>query len=67
MTEIHDSINSYLETNLDRFIGETIRLCAQPSVSARNEGVRECADVVVDLFKQHGLQLSATGCCSPAA
>jgi acetylornithine deacetylase/succinyl-diaminopimelate desuccinylase-like protein len=55
MTEIHDSINSYLETNLDRFIGETIRLCAQPSVSARNEGVRECADVVVDLFKQHGL------------
>lgn len=56
MTTINESINSYLETNLDRFIAETIRLCAQPSVSARSEGVRECADLVAELFTQHGLQ-----------
>jgi acetylornithine deacetylase/succinyl-diaminopimelate desuccinylase-like protein len=53
---INESINTYIKTNLDRYIAETIRLCAQPSVSARSEGVRECADLVVELFSQHGLQ-----------
>ena len=57
MTTINESIDTYLQTNLDRYIAETIRLCAQPSVSATGQGVAECADLVVELFAQHGLQV----------
>jgi len=57
MTTINESIDTYLQTNLDRYIAETIRLCAQPSVSATGQGVAECADLVVELFTQHGLQV----------
>jgi acetylornithine deacetylase/succinyl-diaminopimelate desuccinylase-like protein len=57
MTTLNESIDTYLQTNLDRYITETIRLCAQPSISARGEGVRECADLVAELFTQHGLQM----------
>lgn len=57
MTTSNDSIDTFLKNNLDRYIAETIRLCAQPSVSARGEGVKECADLVADLFSRHGLQV----------
>jgi len=57
MTSLNDSIDTFLKTNLDRYIAETIRLCAQPSISARGEGVKECADLVADLFSRHGLQV----------
>lgn len=48
-------IDAFLQAGLDGYIAETARLCAQPSVSAKNEGLAECAELVVGILRQHGL------------
>ncbi len=55
MTE--QQIDAYLQQHLDRYLAEAVRLCAQPSISARGEGLVECADLVAQLFREHGLQV----------
>jgi acetylornithine deacetylase/succinyl-diaminopimelate desuccinylase-like protein len=45
-------IDAFLQANLDDYIAETARLCAQPSVSAKAEGIEECADLVAKLLEQ---------------
>ncbi len=59
----YNDIDKYLETNLDRSISELARLCAQPSVSAQNLGITECAKLVGDLLHQRGfaVQIKPTG------
>jgi acetylornithine deacetylase/succinyl-diaminopimelate desuccinylase-like protein len=57
MTTLYESVDSFLKSNLDRYIAETVRLCAQPSISARGEGIRECADLVAELLTHHGLNV----------
>jgi acetylornithine deacetylase/succinyl-diaminopimelate desuccinylase-like protein len=47
-------INNYLDTHLDESITELSRLVAQPSVSAQNWGLHECADLVADLLHTRG-------------
>lgn len=47
-------IDTFLQANLDRYISETSRLCAQPSVSAKGEGMAACANIVVELLTSHG-------------
>jgi acetylornithine deacetylase/succinyl-diaminopimelate desuccinylase-like protein len=47
-------IDSYLESHLDQSIGELSRLCTQPSVSAQNWGLKECAALVAEMLKQRG-------------
>jgi acetylornithine deacetylase/succinyl-diaminopimelate desuccinylase-like protein len=47
-------IDTYLNQHLGRYLDEVMTLCAQPSVSARGEGVRECADLVAHFIDQHG-------------
>lgn len=47
-------LDDYLERNLDDYIEETSRLCAQPSVSARSEGTTRCAELVAEILKSHG-------------
>ena len=49
-------IDNYLKSNLDRYINETAELCAQPSVSAKGEGMVECATLVAAILERHGLQ-----------
>jgi acetylornithine deacetylase/succinyl-diaminopimelate desuccinylase-like protein len=49
------SFDEYLKTHLDRYVQETARYCAQPSISARNEGTAECAVLVAELLREHGL------------
>lgn len=49
-------IDTFLEQNLERYLDEVIELCAQPSVSARGEGLAECAHLVVELLRRHGLK-----------
>jgi hypothetical protein len=39
-------IDNYLDAHKDESLQELIRLCAQPSVSAQNWGLVECAGLV---------------------
>jgi acetylornithine deacetylase/succinyl-diaminopimelate desuccinylase-like protein len=47
----------HLQAELDRYLDETARLCAQPSVAARGEGTRECAGLVADLLWRQGFDV----------
>ena len=62
MTEITTStaarIDEYIDANLERWLGELERLCAVPSVSARHEGIEECAGLVADLLRARGFDAS---------
>lgn len=51
------AIDAYLRENLDRYIQETIRICAQPSVSATGLGVRECAALVGEMIAARGFRV----------
>jgi acetylornithine deacetylase/succinyl-diaminopimelate desuccinylase-like protein len=50
-------IDAYIDKNLDASLAELARLVAQPSVSARHEGLAECADLVEALFKERHFQV----------
>ena len=57
MTTIENQMDTYLQSNLDSFIHELSGLCAQPSISATQQGVRECADLVARILERHGFQV----------
>ncbi len=57
MTDTPQSIDAFLQTHQDDAVQDAIRLCAQPSVSATGEGVAACADLLADIFRQHGFQV----------
>ena len=44
----------YVGEHLDDFAKEVIRLASQPSVSARNEGIEECATLVEEMLRETG-------------
>jgi acetylornithine deacetylase/succinyl-diaminopimelate desuccinylase-like protein len=50
-------IDTFLESRLDGYIAETAQLCAQPSVSAKHEGMAECAQLVAAILKRHGFEV----------
>ncbi len=50
-------INNYLDTHLDKSITELSRLVTQPSVSAQNWGLTECADLVADMLHARGFDV----------
>lgn len=54
MVDTTGAIDIFLEQGLDRYIAETARLCAQPSVSAKGEGMAACAALVAELLAAHG-------------
>lgn len=47
-------IDQYIPAHLESSLDELKRLCAQPSVSARREGVDDCAVLVADILGAHG-------------
>lgn len=49
-------IDSYLEKNMDRSIAELSKLVAQPSISAQNIGLKECAQLVAGMLKARGFK-----------
>lgn len=53
MTDFN-KMNTYLENHLDESIAELSRLCAQPSVSAQNLGLAECAELVGETLRARG-------------
>lgn len=57
MADTARRIDSFLQKHLEAYIAETIRLCAQPSISATGEGIAACAALVADLLQQHGLEV----------
>jgi len=56
MSERLEAIDRYLDEHLDSYVDELARLCAVPSVSARHEGIAECAGLVADILGRRGLQ-----------
>jgi acetylornithine deacetylase/succinyl-diaminopimelate desuccinylase-like protein len=47
-------IDRYLDDHLDESVAELSLLCAQPSVSAQNWGLVECADLVAAMLRRRG-------------
>jgi len=52
----YKTTDRYLEEHLDDSIAELSRLCAQPSVAAQNWGMRECAQIVVEMLQKRGFE-----------
>mgnify|MGYP000921772877 CR=1 FL=1 len=53
---IWDKIDAHIEQNVDYWIDQLARLCAQPSVSAQNYGITECADLVATMLREQGFR-----------
>lgn len=56
-TNFYEEINIYLEDNLDGSIAELKRLASQPSVSAKNWGLEECARLTGEMLEKRGFQV----------
>ena len=50
----YKKIDTWLEKNLDASIKELSTLVAQPSISAQNLGLKECAELVASMLKKRG-------------
>ncbi len=57
------SLDAYLKAHLDESLDELARLVAQPSISAQNMGLNECAALVAEMLKKRGfgVQIHQTG------
>ena len=53
----YSKTDNYLDQNLDQSIEELSRLVAQPSVSAQNLGLKECAAMVASMLKKRGFEV----------
>lgn len=51
---VSQRFESYVGDHLNEFAQDVVRLAAQPSVSARNEGIEECAALVEKMLKETG-------------
>jgi acetylornithine deacetylase/succinyl-diaminopimelate desuccinylase-like protein len=51
---VSEKFESYVGENLNSFAQEVIRLASQPSISARKEGIEECAAIVEAMTKATG-------------
>jgi acetylornithine deacetylase/succinyl-diaminopimelate desuccinylase-like protein len=46
----------YIDQNHQRFLRDLERLIRQPSVAAKNEGMRECAELVARMMEEVGVK-----------
>jgi len=51
---VNAKFEKYVGDNLDSFAKDIMKLVAQPSVSARKEGIEECANLVEKMLKDTG-------------
>jgi len=51
---VDKKFEQYVSANLSNFAKEIIRLASQPSVSARKEGIEECANLVQKMLQETG-------------
>jgi acetylornithine deacetylase/succinyl-diaminopimelate desuccinylase-like protein len=56
-------IDAYLEKNINKSIQELSKLVAQPSISAQNYGLKECAQLVAEMLEARGFkaEIMSTG------
>jgi acetylornithine deacetylase/succinyl-diaminopimelate desuccinylase-like protein len=54
MARDFSKIDRYLEENLEANLAELVVLCSQPSISAQNLGLEECAALVSAMLKKRG-------------
>lgn len=57
MLDEGNRIDAYLKSRLDDYIQETIKLCAQPSVSATGDGIGACVPLVVGSLEKRELNV----------
>src|SRR5919199_1108490 len=53
--EAEAQLDAYIDAHIDGWMDELARLCGQPSVSARHEGIDACAGLVAALLRARGL------------
>lgn len=58
MSDAIQRIDQFIDDKLDDYIAELSELCAQPSVSAKNEGIRETAEMVKAMLEKRGLTVT---------
>jgi acetylornithine deacetylase/succinyl-diaminopimelate desuccinylase-like protein len=51
-------VDEHIDDNFETYVEDLRRLIAQPSVSATGEGVRECAELLVELLDEYGFDES---------
>lgn len=49
-----ERVGDYIHENQGRFVNDIVRLASQPSVSARKEGIAECAALVKSMIEEIG-------------
>ncbi|MCA9958047.1 MAG: M20/M25/M40 family metallo-hydrolase [Anaerolineales bacterium] len=54
--DVLTKIDAYIERTQDYWLEQLARLCAQPSVSAQNYGIAECADLVATMLQEQGFR-----------
>lgn len=52
----YNKLDSYIEKNLDKNLEELKRYVAQPSISAQNLGLKECAALVKEMLEKRGFK-----------
>jgi acetylornithine deacetylase/succinyl-diaminopimelate desuccinylase-like protein len=50
-----EKVYRYIDENADAFVEDLVRLVKQPSVSAKGEGIEECAKLVEEMMHEAGL------------
>ena len=52
----YKKIDTYLEKNMDQSLEELKRYVSQPSISAQNLGLKECAQIVKEMLEKRGFK-----------
>src|SRR6476659_8023888 len=50
-------IEAYLQREMTKYLEELSRLCAQPSVAAKGEGIKECSELVASMLRERGFEV----------
>ena len=53
---VSKNFREFVRQNLNRFAREIMALASQPSVSAKNEGIEECAELVEKMMNELGIR-----------
>ncbi|MBI3964537.1 MAG: M20/M25/M40 family metallo-hydrolase [Chloroflexi bacterium] len=48
--------DAHVEAHLEGWLDEAARLCRQPSISAQNLGIEECAELLARIFRERGYE-----------